>query len=161
MLTVLDPPDAPGKPKVSDITGSSARVTWTSPANDGGSPVERYLLEQLIEGGSAWKQVASTSKLSSDVSKLMNDVSYTFRVCAVNKAGSGAYSATSLPVTTSGDVMTSDDALRLALDLSDVTVVAPKTAKFEVALTKKVKPEPKARWFKDGRELFAGACYKN
>ena len=113
-------------------------------------------MEQLIEGGSAWKQVKTTSKLACDVTGLMSDVNYTYRVCAVNKAGNGAYSAPSLPVTATDGTMTSDDAPKLALEMSDVTVVAPKTAKFEVTLSKKLKPEPKARWFKDGREIFGG-----
>ena len=89
-------------------------------------------MEQLIEGGSAWKQVKTTSKLSCDVTGLMSDVSYIYRVCAVNKAGNGAYSAPSLPVTASDGTMTSDDAPKLALEMSDVTVLAPKTAKFRL-----------------------------
>ena len=156
LLNFKDVPDAPGKPKISDVIGGSAKVTWTAPASDGGSKIEEFIVEQLIEGGSAWKQVKTTSKFSCDVTGLMSDVSYTYRVCAVNKAGNGAYSAPSLPVTAIDGTRTSDDAPKLALEMNDVTVVAPKTAKFEVALSKKLKPEPKARWFKDGREIFGG-----
>lgn len=49
----LTPLPAPGQPVVSELTPTSARLTWTKPAG----PVFRYSMQQFVDG--AWQGYAS------------------------------------------------------------------------------------------------------
>ena len=51
---LLDVPEAPAAPTVSDIFKDNALCNWKPPANDGGSPVTGYTLEKQTGTSSRW-----------------------------------------------------------------------------------------------------------
>ncbi|CAF0742061.1 unnamed protein product [Adineta steineri] len=86
--TVLDRPGkSEGPMKVSDVTKEIAVVSWKSPLDNGGSNIERYIVEkQDVERGT-W---VPASEVNGDntllrVTKLITRKEYLVRVRAVNK----------------------------------------------------------------------------
>ena len=73
----------------------SARVAWTAPAHDGGSPITGYTVT-ASPGGEA---CSSARLLWCRVTGLTNGTAYTFTVTATNANGTGPASKASDPVT--------------------------------------------------------------
>lgn len=90
----LIPLPPPGQPVVSELTSTSARLTWTRPAG----PVFRYSMKQLV--GGAWQGYASMPSTTFVVGGLTPGGTYTFAVQAHALAFSGYTSSDlSTPVT--------------------------------------------------------------
>lgn len=92
-------PGKPGVPQLTEVKDGSITVTWTSPENDGGSPITNYILEYRSEGSVSWKKVTekTLTELKFKATGLNDTVLYAFRVAAANKAGTGPYSDNSAP----------------------------------------------------------------
>lgn len=93
-VATLTPLPPPGQPVVSELTTTSARLTWTRPAG----PVFRYSMKQFVNG--AWQGYASMPSNTFVVAGLTPGGTYTFAVYAAPLAFSG-YSVSDLspPVT--------------------------------------------------------------
>lgn len=93
-VTTLTPLPPPGQPVVSEMTTTSARLTWTRPAG----PVFRYAMKQFVSG--FWQGYASMPSNTFVVAGLTPGGTYTFAVYAAPLAFSG-YSVSDLspPVT--------------------------------------------------------------
>lgn len=76
---------------------TSARVTWTAPADNGGAAITSYVITSSPGGITA--TTSSGSDLSGTVTGLTAGTSYTFTVQAVNSVGTGDSSAASNSVT--------------------------------------------------------------
>jgi hypothetical protein len=94
----------PGAPTIGAATPGSttATVTWTAPATDGGSPITGYVIRTYA--GTATTPAATTVTAAADatsavVTGLTNGTAYRFDVAAVNAVGTGAASAPSAAVT--------------------------------------------------------------
>ncbi|WP_051324296.1 DUF4082 domain-containing protein [Candidatus Solirubrobacter pratensis] len=91
---------APGAP--TGVTASadtkSATVSWTAPANDGGSPITGYTVTPYAGATAGTPVQAGASATSARITGLANGTSYTFKVTASNAAGAGAESAASAAV---------------------------------------------------------------
>ena len=74
-----------------------ASLTWTAPANVGGTPVTGYFVEYKASGGSWTTATSNTASASTSytVTGLSGGVTYTFRVSAINAAGTSAASTES------------------------------------------------------------------
>lgn len=95
-------PSAPiGPLKVSDITASSATLSWKAPKEDGGQPIKRYIVERRDTRCSAWVQVETPrpNVLTLTTDKLIENLEYLFRVSAENIEGQGPYLETKEPIT--------------------------------------------------------------
>ena len=93
MNIFADLPDAPGEPIVDEILPTEAGLSWAPPVNDGGSPIEDYVVECRKVGDVRWSPVdAKHPDPNARVPELEPEVEYEFRVAAQNKAGTGPFS---------------------------------------------------------------------
>ena len=94
LILFADVPGAPDTPVISDITDNSMKVTWTPPANDGGSPIIEYYLEHKISSEFRWSPVTTSQIVHTEfvADTLRTGREYQFRVAAVNKAGASKWS---------------------------------------------------------------------
>lgn len=98
-------PDAPtGLTPTSGNTQVS--LSWTAPANNGGSAITDYVIDYKLSSDSSWSTFADgvSTGTTGTVTGLTNGSSYDFRVSAVNAIGQGSASgtATAIPATVPG-----------------------------------------------------------
>ncbi|XP_025833492.1 twitchin isoform X4 [Agrilus planipennis] len=89
-VIVLDVPSPPGGPlKVSDVHANGAKLSWRPPSDDGGNPVEKYVVEKMDEATGRWVPAGETDgpQTSLAIDGLTPGKKYKFRVRAVNKQG--------------------------------------------------------------------------
>ncbi|ULT95623.1 hypothetical protein L3Y34_004374 [Caenorhabditis briggsae] len=89
-----DPFDKPGKTSAPDVTDwdkDHVDLEWKPPANDGGAPIEEYVVEMKDEFSPFWNEVAHVpaSQTNATVGNLKEGSKYEFRIRAKNKAGLG------------------------------------------------------------------------
>ena len=100
----LTPRDVPGAPQNVVATANGAVVTldWQAPASDGGAAIDNYLAWFSTDGGATWIQLETRQSSEPTGSffglERYRDLSYVFRVAAVNDAGLGAFSLASAPL---------------------------------------------------------------
>jgi Fibronectin type III domain/Zinc carboxypeptidase len=106
-LTVNATTPAPAKPTApSTVTAtagdSTASLSWTPPASDGGSPISGYTVTSSpISAG-----CVTTGARTCTITGLSNGTAYTFTVTATNTAGTSPASAASAAVIPNGPVST-------------------------------------------------------
>lgn len=89
-VVVLDVPSPPGGPlRVSDVHANGCKLSWRPPADDGGQPIERYVVEKMDEATGRWVPAGETDgpETNLEVDGLVPGKKYKFRVRAVNKQG--------------------------------------------------------------------------
>lgn len=81
----------PGKPEgpleVSDIRKDGCKLKWNKPKDDGGEPIESYIVEKFDPETGVWLPVGQSTVPEMDVTDLIPGHEYKFRVKAVNKEG--------------------------------------------------------------------------
>ncbi|HVW45542.1 MAG TPA: DUF4082 domain-containing protein, partial [Solirubrobacterales bacterium] len=97
---VTPAPVAPGAPGGVGVAAgnNAAEVTWTAPASNGGSPITGYRVTPYLGSEALAATSVGAEATRATVGSLTNGRSYTFRVAAVNAAGTGAESAASAAV---------------------------------------------------------------
>ena len=96
----VTPVTVPGAPTIGAVAAAgstSAKVTFTAPSSDGGSPITTYTATSSPAGGTGTVSQAGSGTIT--VTELTAGTPYTFTVTATNAAGTSAASATSAPVT--------------------------------------------------------------
>ncbi|HYL67468.1 MAG TPA: fibronectin type III domain-containing protein [Nitrosopumilaceae archaeon] len=99
-------PTVTSAPQNLQATGGNAQVSlsWTAPSNDGGATITGYKIERSTDGGITWSTIVSstgsTATTYSD-SGLAASTTYTYRVSAINSAGSSSPSNTASATTNS------------------------------------------------------------
>ena len=114
MIVAKDPfgvPGPPHKPTVLEVNKNSMLVAWQPPAYDNGADIEGYWLEVRDNESLRWKKVNRSPitkpplvDCSYKMLKLNEGLAYQFRVCAINKAGSG-------PMSEESDRVVAEDAV--------------------------------------------------
>ena len=81
----------PGKPEgpleVSDINKEGCKLKWKRPKDDGGEPIDGYLVEKMDTETGAWVPVGKSKDPEMEVTGLIPGHEYKFRVKACNKEG--------------------------------------------------------------------------
>lgn len=52
----IGPPGAPDKPRIGKVTKRTVDLSWMRPLQDGGSPIEGYVVEQRKAGDTEWQR---------------------------------------------------------------------------------------------------------
>ncbi|NXI34714.1 IGFN1 protein, partial [Galbula dea] len=89
-LVVLDKPQPPEGPiKVVESSANDITIQWKPPKDDGGKPVQRYIVERQQVGKNDWETLGDTPRSCTTftTNKVEEDMSYYFRVRAVNTEG--------------------------------------------------------------------------
>jgi len=93
-------------------------LSWSAPANNGGSEITGYRIERSTDAGSTWSTIdantGSTSTTYSDTG-LNPNTSYTYRVSAINSVGTSSPSNTA-SATTPSDVTVPSSPTELAAE---------------------------------------------
>uniref|UniRef100_A0A8C5L1V2 Myosin-binding protein C, cardiac-type n=1 Tax=Jaculus jaculus TaxID=51337 RepID=A0A8C5L1V2_JACJA len=121
-VKVIDVPDAPAAPKISNVGEDSCTVQWEPPAYDGGQPVLGYILERKKKKSYRWMRLNFDllRGLSHEARRMIEGVAYEMRVYAVNAVGMSRPSAPSQPFMPIGPP---SEPTHLAVeDVSDTTV---------------------------------------
>lgn len=90
LLLYSGPPTAPRPPlAVSEITSNSCKLSWKAPESDGGKPLKQYIVERRDSKRYTWTEIDTVRAKNTtlDVSRLLENVEYEFRVFAENEAG--------------------------------------------------------------------------
>lgn len=95
--------DLPGPPEnvhTTDVSKKNVSLTWEPPLSDGGTPIIGYLVEQKQTSSTRWVQLTKSPipELTYDVTDVIENQEYEFRVSAKNAEGVGPPSATCGPV---------------------------------------------------------------
>lgn len=90
-IIMQDAPTAPEDVDVHDVFEKSCVVDWKPPKDDGGTPIQKYLVERqdlsLKKGWETVGEVAGTEPTTFKVEDLTPKKTYKFRIRAVNKIG--------------------------------------------------------------------------
>src|SRR3989475_11040621 len=82
-------------------SSSQIGLTWTAPTDNGGSAITGYKIEKSTDGGSTWSTLVNTCGTSTRCSDtgLPHTTTFTYRVSAINSAGTGSPSITASATT--------------------------------------------------------------
>merc|ERR1711962_1277194 len=119
-MGVLSPPLRPsGAVEVTKVTPTGATVMWKKPKDDGGSPITGYIVEKKDVEKDYWSPCGKVTgkmanvmrELECDVTDLVENFVYVFRVYATNAIGDGTplsslTTSTSSTLTRSGPSLT-------------------------------------------------------
>ena len=87
-LEVLSKPSKPKGPlEVSDVTANGCKLKWDKPEDDGGVPIDHYVIERMDVDTGRWVPCAETKKPEAEIGGLNEGKDYLFRVKAVNAEG--------------------------------------------------------------------------
>jgi Fibronectin type III domain/IPT/TIG domain len=99
------PMGAPGQPTgvSAVVSADTATVSWTAPADDGGTPITGYVVTPILAGTAQSPTTFDDPATTHTITGLTPGGQYTFQVAAINAAGTGQASAESNLVTVSTD----------------------------------------------------------
>ncbi|NXM99019.1 IGFN1 protein, partial [Sylvia borin] len=89
-LVVIDKPQPPAGPiKIVESSANNITIQWKPPKDDGGKPVQRYIVERQQVGRNDWETLGETPRscTSFTTSSVEEEMSYYFRVRAMNAEG--------------------------------------------------------------------------
>ena len=144
-----DVPEAPGRPSAYDWDRTFIDLTWNKPLNDGGSPIEGYIIQVKPKGMSSWRECTTISR---DINKgradeLTEGEYYQFRIIAFNAAGQSPPGEPSDPIQARPRYL----APKILTPLTDVNVKAGNNFTIDVEYIGS--PDPNVNWYVDGTPL--------
>ncbi|KAM3957310.1 projectin protein bent isoform 8-T9 [Aphomia sociella] len=152
----FDEPGAPGTPSVTDWDKDHVDLKWSPPTNDGGAPVEGYIVEKKDKFGN-WEKALEVpaDKTTCTVPDLIEGQTYEFRVRAVNKAGPGEPSDSTHPI------VAKPRNLAPKIDrtnLIDIKIKVGQKFGFDVKVSGE--PMPETKWFLAKKEVKSSGDMK-
>ncbi|KAA3682313.1 uncharacterized protein DEA37_0008978 [Paragonimus westermani] len=96
----FDKPGKPGELTATEVGSDFVNLSWARPSSDGGGRIRGYLIEKRDIGAPNWSRVTQHPVLTTsfNVPNLIEDITYEFRVIAVNDAGESEPSVIDRPV---------------------------------------------------------------
>lgn len=87
-LSFADKPTAPEGPlEVTDVHAEGCKLKWNPPKDDGGQPLDGYVVEKMDTETGRWVPIGRPTKPEMEVNNLEPGKEYKFRVRAVNPEG--------------------------------------------------------------------------
>ncbi|XP_021713429.1 twitchin isoform X5 [Aedes aegypti] len=103
-VTVLDKPSPPEGPlRITNITTEGCHLEWKLPKDDGGSPITHYVIEKMDMSRGTWSAAGMSTSLANEISRLIHNKRYSFRVKAVNEIGESEPLESSHPIVAKND----------------------------------------------------------
>ncbi len=88
IVSVISKPGAPEGPlEITGVHKNGCKLAWNPPKDDGGLPIDHYVVEKQDTDTGIWSPVGTTPKTDIDVTGLEPGKEYKFRVRAVNPEG--------------------------------------------------------------------------
>src|SRR5207245_2064168 len=100
--TLAVAPSSPSALTATVASSSQINLSWTSPADNGGSAISGYMVERSTDGGTTWTTlVANTGSTATSYSDtgLTRSTTYAYRVYAINSVGTNSPSNTASATT--------------------------------------------------------------
>lgn len=98
-LKILSKPSAPQSLVVTEITSTTATITWDAPEKDGGKPIKHYIIHKKVVGRS-WTKVTTTRETKFTLTDLLQKTNYNIKVTPVTDQGEGEPAEVSLVLLT-------------------------------------------------------------
>lgn len=96
------PPGAPSGPlEATETSPDSITLMWNLPKDNGGLPIERFIMEKRLKNSNTWQKVSSSvgpKDRKMTVRNLSRGNEYDFRIVAVNEFGESDPLTTSEPI---------------------------------------------------------------
>jgi hypothetical protein len=152
-----DPPTAPGTPNVTEVGKDFAHLSWDKPESDGGARIQGYWIDKREAGSSTWQRINLTLCLTAqiNVSNLVEDRQYEFRVLAQNEAGLSPPSMASTSVRIKDPNAASPP--EILTPLRNVLGLENRNVQFQCTILGN--PLPSITWFKGMREISHSSKY--
>uniref|UniRef100_A0A8C5SFV8 Myosin binding protein C, cardiac n=1 Tax=Laticauda laticaudata TaxID=8630 RepID=A0A8C5SFV8_LATLA len=98
-VKVIDIPDPPEAPKITNVGEDNCIVQWQPPKYDGGQPILGYILERKKEKSYRWMRLNFDllKDLTYEAKRMIEGVVYEMRIYAVNSVGMSRPSPASQP----------------------------------------------------------------
>ncbi|XP_073802058.1 myosin-binding protein C, slow-type isoform X8 [Danio rerio] len=121
-VKVVDIPDPPEAPLVTEVGGDWCTMTWEPPRYDGGSPILGYFIERKKKQSSRWMRLNFDlcKETTFEPKKMIEGVPYEVRIFAVNAIGVSKPSEPSKPFIPLA--VTSEPTMLVVDDVTDTTV---------------------------------------
>lgn len=88
-IFIIEPPQSPTKPEVTDYDKDKVDLAWQAPKDTGGAPLTGYIVQKKEKGSPIWTKALDVppTQTKCTVPGLTEGNDYEFRVIAANKAG--------------------------------------------------------------------------
>lgn len=146
-VKVSEAPVPPGKITVSDVSCSSARLSWEKPDHDGGSKITCYIVEMQAKGDDTWTICSEGRALDVTINGLIKGKEYFFRVSAMNEKGKSESKSLLAPV------VVKDISAEPIINLLSNTFSVKAGSDLKIDVPFKGVPKPTVAWKKDGNIL--------
>ena len=153
-----DLPLPPTQPKASGVSKDGCMLTWKQPKSNDGLRISEYIVERRDNMRPRWMKINKETLTQSvyNVTGLVENCSYEFRVVSKNAVGASEPSEVS-------DVVVPKDDIRIVApkfveNLREVVVKPNQTATFSCKVSGQ--PKPIVKWYQNGKEISGCSKYQ-